>query len=256
MSQGTWRLLAIGVLTIGAFITLGEVLTLLLIAVLSIVYVRFTPYCRYAIARTARRNFYKHPNPTKLLLSSLKDAKETGNASRFYEIHQELVESLQKIKEPSMKSVGVVNHYIAWHEKRYANSNDGQENSNAFASEGRHDGKKDGFLETLKELQVELSYDSKVPSIDPIPSEEVGFFNKAASECRELFDDSLLDHEFALIYEQHKTRRSIEHMSQVMRNEVAAARSEAAAAKAASKKASRQARAAKRKANQNNTNAF
>ena len=256
MSQGTWRLLAIGVVTIVAYLTLGWFLTLVSIVVLSIVYVRYTPDSRFDRARTARSLFYAQLNPLKARLSSLKDAKETGNASRFYEIHQELLESLQKIKEPSINSVSVVNEYIAWHEKRYANSNDGQENSNEFASEGSYEGKKDGFLENLKKLQAELSYETKVPSIDPIPSEEVGFFNKAASECRELFDDSLLDHEFALIYEQHKTRRSIEHMSQVMRNEVAAARSEAAAAKAASKKATRQAREAKRKANQNNPNAF
>ena len=256
MSQGTWRLLAIGVVTIVAYLTLGWFLTLVSIVILSIVYVRFTPNSRFDRARMARSFFYAQLNPLKARLSSLKDAKETGNASRFYEIHQELVADLQKIKERSINSVRIVNEYIAWHEKRYANSNDGQENSNAIASEGRRDGKKDGFLESLKERQVELSYETKVPSIDPIPSEEVGFFDKAESECRELFDDSLLNHEFALIYEQHKTRRSIERMSQVMRNEVAAARSEAAAAKAASKKASRQARAAKRKANQNNPNAF
>ena len=256
MIQGTWRLLAIGVVTIVAYLTLGWFLTLVSIVILSIVYVRYTPDSRFNRAHTARSFFYAQLNPLKARLSSLKDAKETRNASRFYEIHQELVESLQKIKGPSINSVRVVNEYIAWHEKRYANSNDGQENSNAIVSAGRQDGKKDSFLETLKKLQVELSYETKVPSIDPIPSEEVGFFNKAASECRELFDDSLLDHEFALIYEHHKTRRSIEHMSQVMRNEVAAARSEAAEAKAASKKASRQARAAKRKANQNNPNAF
>ena len=256
MSQGTWRLLAIGVVTIVAYLTLGWFLTLVSIVILSIVYVRFTPNSRFDRARMARSFFSAQLNPLKARLSSLKDAKETGNATRFYEIHQEFVESLQKIKDPSMNSVRVVNEYIAWHEKRYAISNDGQEDSNANVSEPPQDGKKDGFFDTLKELQVELSYETKVPSIEPIPSEEVGFFNKAASECRELFDDSLLDHEFALIYEQHKTRRAIEHMSQVMRNEVAAARSEAAAAKAASKKASRQARAAKRKANQNNPNAF
>ncbi|MCY3859249.1 MAG: hypothetical protein OXG25_10130 [Gammaproteobacteria bacterium] len=256
MSQGTWRLLAIGVVTIVAYLTLGWFLTLVSMVILSIVYVRFTPNSRFVRARTARSSFYAQLNPLKARLSSLKEAKETGNASRFYEIHQELVEDLQKTKEPSNNSVRVVNEYIAWHEKRYANSNDGQENSNAIVSDDRQDGKKNGFLQTLKELQEELSYETKVPSIDPIPLEEVVFFDIATSECRELFDDSLLDHEFALIYEQHKTRRSIEHTSQVMRNEVAVARSEAAAAKVASKKASRQARAAKRKANQNNPNAF
>ena len=57
MSQGTWRLLAIGVVTIVAYLTLGWFLTLVSIVVLSIVYVRYTPDSRFGRARTARSSF-------------------------------------------------------------------------------------------------------------------------------------------------------------------------------------------------------
>ena len=65
MTQSTWRLLAVVVLAVVLYFTLGGFLSLVLLVVLSIVYVRYTRHRRLERAQAARLHFYAQVNPIK-----------------------------------------------------------------------------------------------------------------------------------------------------------------------------------------------
>ena len=250
MTQSTWRLLAVVVLAVVLYFTLGGFLSLVLLVVLSIVYVRYTPHRRLERAQAARLHFYAQVNPIKHCLSSLKDARSNGNASRFYDIHRAAVASLPNAKENSNKALSTVNDYIAWHQKRFGKSLLGKETNHPIDSEKlQHDTKAD-VVGKLNDLKAELSYNTEVATIDPIPTEDVHFINNASSHINEVFEESLSDHSFAVIYEQQRTRRSMEHIAHAIGNEVSLANRRAARAESEAKKAHRKAGSAKRKADQ------
>ncbi|MCY4128592.1 MAG: hypothetical protein OXG15_05035 [Gammaproteobacteria bacterium] len=254
MNQTSRRILAGVLLGVAMYFALGVALTLISLGVLTIVYVRYTPHNRFTTARTARVRYYAQLNPVKQLLSALRDAWSSENAPRFYDVHQELTSSLPKYSQHANSALSIVKKYIAWHQKRYGGSNSGKEESNAKPKGDTGFEKKNYILDTFIEMKAELSYSTEVEPIDPIPLEDERFFDKTISECSKLFEESLSNHNFAMIYEQHRTRTSLENMTASLRSEVAAADRRAAAAESAANKASRQARSAKRKADQGRTN--
>ena len=250
MGSHIWTMLAIGVLTVVVLITSGQILALILLLALIFVYVRHTPHKRFERATAARINFLAQLNPVKQKLSSLSEARESGNASRFYDIHQDLVSNLPKFKENAISSWNQVQEYSEWHKNRYGEL--AHINKTELSNDPVNSNKDTNvdFASKLNEFMDQFSYTKIVDPIEPIPSDDVSFFNKAASECHRLFDESLVDQKFALVYEQKQTRRSIENM----RVEIAAANNQATKATAEAKKATRKAKSAERKARQANQN--